>query len=60
MVAASSLPTTGANFLGLLALAGSVLAGGAGCALAAARRGLIQGVLASSWRAARSLGAGTR
>jgi hypothetical protein len=57
---AGSLPTTGANFLGLLALAGGVLAGGAGCALAAARRGLIQGVLASTWRTARSLAASVR
>jgi hypothetical protein len=60
LTAAGSLPTTGANFLGLLALAGGVLAGGAGCVLAAARRGLLQGVLAGTRRAARSLAASTR
>jgi hypothetical protein len=55
ITSASSLPTTGANFLGLMALAGGVLAGGAGCVLLAVRRGLIQGVLASTRRAARSV-----
>ncbi len=57
---AGSLPITGANFLGLLALAGGVLAGGAGSVLVAARRGVIRDVLAGTRRAARSLAAGTR
>jgi hypothetical protein len=45
-----SLPTTGANFLGLLALAGSVTVSGAG-SLLLARRGLAHGVLAVARRA---------
>jgi ChpA-C len=40
----STLPTTGANFLGLLALAGSVTVGGAGSMLLA-KRGLAHGLL---------------
>ena len=47
----SSLPTTGANFLGLLALAGSVTMGGAGSLLLLTRRGLSRGVLTVARRA---------
>jgi small secreted domain DUF320 len=46
-----SLPTTGANFLGLLALAGGVTLSGAGCTFLA-KRGLLRGVLAVTRRAA--------
>jgi len=47
---ASALPTTGANFLGLLALAGGVTVSGAGCLMFAARRRLAHGVLAVTRR----------
>lgn len=49
---ASSLPTTGANFLGLLALAGGVITAGAGAMVFAAKRGLLHGLLAVTRRAA--------
>jgi hypothetical protein len=48
----STLPTTGANFLGLLALAGGVAVSGAGCMLLAAKRGLLRGAFALTRRAA--------
>jgi ChpA-C len=49
---ASSLPITGANFIGLLALAGGTIASGAGAIAFAAKRGLLHGVLAFTRRSA--------
>jgi hypothetical protein len=43
---ASSLPTTGANFIGLLALAGGAIVAGAGSMAFAAKRGLLRGLFA--------------
>ncbi len=54
---ASTLPTTGANFLGLLVLAGSVTVAGAGSLTLLARRGLSRGVLAVGRRATRAFAA---
>lgn len=51
----STLPTTGANFLGLLALAGGVTVSGAGSLLLITRRRLAHGVLAVTRRAVRTL-----
>jgi hypothetical protein len=50
----STLPTTGANFVGLLALAGSVTVGGAGSLMLLARRGLAHGAIAFARRATRA------
>ena len=58
-VGGGSLPTTGANILGLLALAGSVTVAGAGSLILLARRGLARGALAVTRRATRVL-AGAR
>jgi ChpA-C len=49
---ASSLPITGANFAGLLALAGGAIAAGAGALAFAAKRGLLHGLFAVTRRAA--------
>jgi LPXTG-motif cell wall-anchored protein len=51
----STLPTTGANFVGLLALAGSFTVAGGTSVLA--RRRLAQGVLAVARRATRGFAA---
>ncbi|HEY2443642.1 MAG TPA: chaplin [Streptosporangiaceae bacterium] len=52
---ASALPTTGANFVGLLALAGGVTIAGAGSVLFAARRRLVRGLSVITRRTARTL-----
>ncbi len=52
-----TLPTTGANFLGLLALAGSVTVAGAGSLTLLARRGLAHGMLIAARRATRAFAA---
>jgi hypothetical protein len=52
---ASALPTTGANFAGLLALAGGVTIAGAGSVLFGARRRLARGLSAITGRTARTL-----
>jgi hypothetical protein len=53
----STLPTTGANLLGLLSVACAVTAGGAGCLLLVNRRRLARGLLVGSMRAVRSFAA---
>jgi hypothetical protein len=52
---ASSLPITGANLAGLLALAGGAIASGAGAMAFAAKRGLLHGLLAVTRRASTAM-----